>query len=179
MDKLNRKLQEFRFMSHHPCCGRLLGDAAAFGSSLCNSNNLLYVGGIIWLSNLYVVGIVWFICHQCPIWSEQTLIQLSPGEVTQYRVTSFSYSSVIYKCLGWDWRDDSVIKNIFFIYIYIYISFIRYFPYLHFKCYPKSSLYPPPPCSPTHPLPLFGPGVPLYWGIKSLQDLGASLPSDG
>jgi hypothetical protein len=22
-----------------------------------------------------------------------------------------------------------------------------------------------PPCSPTHPLPLFGPGVPLYWGI--------------
>jgi hypothetical protein len=24
---------------------------------------------------------------------------------------------------------------------------------------------PPPPCSPTHPLPLLGPGVPLYWGI--------------
>jgi hypothetical protein len=22
-----------------------------------------------------------------------------------------------------------------------------------------------PPNSPTHPLPLFGPGVPLYWGI--------------
>jgi hypothetical protein len=21
------------------------------------------------------------------------------------------------------------------------------------------------PCSPTHPLPLLGPGVPLYWGI--------------
>jgi hypothetical protein len=25
--------------------------------------------------------------------------------------------------------------------------------------------YTPPPCSPTHPLPLPGPGVPLYWGI--------------
>jgi hypothetical protein len=23
----------------------------------------------------------------------------------------------------------------------------------------------PPPCSPTHPLLLFGPGIPLYWGI--------------
>jgi hypothetical protein len=22
-----------------------------------------------------------------------------------------------------------------------------------------------PPCSPTHPLPLLGPGIPLYWGI--------------
>jgi hypothetical protein len=22
-----------------------------------------------------------------------------------------------------------------------------------------------PPCSPTHSLPLLGPGVPLYWGI--------------
>jgi hypothetical protein len=38
--------------------------------------------------------------------------------------------------------------------------FIRYFPHLHFQCYPKSPPYPP-----MHPLPLFGPGVPLYWGI--------------
>jgi hypothetical protein len=42
--------------------------------------------------------------------------------------------------------------------------FIRYFPHLHFQCYPESSPY-PPPHSPTPPLPLFGPGVPLYWGI--------------
>ena len=41
---------------------------------------------------------------------------------------------------------------------------IRYFPRLHFQCYTKSPPYPPPQ-SPTHPLPLFGPGVPLYWGI--------------
>jgi hypothetical protein len=45
--------------------------------------------------------------------------------------------------------------------------FIRYFLHLHFKCYAKSPLYPPPspPCSPNYPLPLLGPGVPLYWGI--------------
>jgi hypothetical protein len=31
---------------------------------------------------------------------------------------------------------------------------IRYFPHLHFQCYPKSPPY-PPPRPPTHPLPLF------------------------
>jgi hypothetical protein len=45
-----------------------------------------------------------------------------------------------------------------------YNFFISYFPHLHFQCYPKSPPY-PPPYSPTHPLPLFDPGVPLYWGI--------------
>jgi hypothetical protein len=38
---------------------------------------------------------------------------------------------------------------------------------------------PIPSPSPTHPLPLLGPGVPLYWDIQSLQDQGASLPNDG
>jgi hypothetical protein len=37
----------------------------------------------------------------------------------------------------------------------------------------------PPPCSLTHSLPLLGPGIPLYWGIKSLLDQGASLSNDG
>ena len=35
------------------------------------------------------------------------------------------------------------------------------------------------PHSPTHPFLLLGPGIPLYWGIYSLQDQGDSLPSDG
>ena len=40
--------------------------------------------------------------------------------------------------------------------------------------------YPSPiTCSPTHPLPLLGPGVTLYWGIKSLRVQCASLSSDG
>jgi hypothetical protein len=50
-------------------------------------------------------------------------------------------------------------------YFYIFSLFlIRYFLILHFKYYPKSPPY-PLPNSPTHPLPLLGPGVPLYWGI--------------
>ena len=32
------------------------------------------------------------------------------------------------------------------------------------------------PCSPTHPLLLPGPGIPLYWGIQSLKDQGPLLP---
>jgi hypothetical protein len=50
------------------------------------------------------------------------------------------------------------------IYLFIFSFLIRYFPHLHFQCYPKSPPYQPPQ-SPTHPLPLFGPGVPLYWGV--------------
>jgi hypothetical protein len=41
---------------------------------------------------------------------------------------------------------------------------IRYFPHLYFQCYPRSPPY-PPTLPPTHSFPLFGPGVPLYWGI--------------
>jgi hypothetical protein len=58
------------------------------------------------------------------------------------------------------WEIYCIEKTSFFL---IYF-FIRYFPRLHFQCYPKSPPYLPPQ-SPTHPLPLFGPGVPLYWGI--------------
>jgi hypothetical protein len=57
---------------------------------------------------------------------------------------------------------DFVSRLFFFIYIYfllgiflIYISnAIPNVPYTH-------------PHSPTHPLPLFGPGVPLYWGMAN------------
>jgi hypothetical protein len=59
-----------------------------------------------------------------------------------------------------------------------FLYIIRYFPRLHFQCYTKSPPYPPPQ-APTHPLPLFGPGVPLYWGTYSLQVQWASLCSDG
>jgi hypothetical protein len=57
--------------------------------------------------------------------------------------------------------------GIFFIYISFFLIyfFITYFPQLHFQCYLKSPPYPPPPLSyPLIPI-VFGPGVPLYWGI--------------
>jgi hypothetical protein len=59
--------------------------------------------------------------------------------------------------------------DIFFIYISNVIPFPG-FP-------SENPLSPsPPPCSPTHPLPLPGPGIPLYWGIEPLQDQGPLLP---
>jgi hypothetical protein len=53
-------------------------------------------------------------------------------------------------------------------------AFFKLFPILYvldiFFIYISSAILKvpytlPPPCSPTHPLPLLGPGVPLYWGI--------------
>jgi hypothetical protein len=49
--------------------------------------------------------------------------------------------------------------------LHSFLFFIRYFLYIHLKCYIKVPYTLPTPCSPTHPLPLLGPDVPLYWGI--------------
>ena len=46
------------------------------------------------------------------------------------------------------------------------------------KSLSKNPLSPPLfPCSPTHPLLLPGPGIPLYWGIESSQDQGPLFPT--
>jgi hypothetical protein len=49
-------------------------------------------------------------------------------------------------------------------------SFLIYFLLDIFFIYisdaiPKVPYTLPLPCSPTHPLPLLGPGIPLYWGL--------------
>jgi hypothetical protein len=49
------------------------------------------------------------------------------------------------------------------LFFFFSFLFIRYFLHLHFQCYPKSPLCPPPLLTPS--LPLCGPGVPLYLGI--------------
>jgi hypothetical protein len=54
--------------------------------------------------------------------------------------------------------------DIFFIYI------------SNFKCYPKVPYALPLPCSSTHPLPLLGPGVPLYWTYKVCNTKGPLFP---
>ena len=59
-------------------------------------------------------------------------------------------------------------------FFFFLIIFIRYFPHLHFQCYPKSPPYRPPHThSPTHPLPIFGPGIPLH--IKFASPMGRSF----
>jgi hypothetical protein len=62
---------------------------------------------------------------------------------------------------------------LFFFLLDIYISNVIPFPGLP----SKNSLSPPlSPCSPTHPHPLPGPGIPLHWGIETSQDQGPLLP---
>ena len=49
------------------------------------------------------------------------------------------------------------------------------FPFL--VSLPKTSYpIPPSPCTPTHPLQLPCPGIPLHWGIEPSQDQGPILP---
>jgi hypothetical protein len=75
----------------------------------------------------------------------------------KYGATSFKKKHNIQSLL--DTVKMGVVKNRCSLDAYIFL--IRYFLHLHFQCYPKS---PPtlPPHSPTHPLPILGPGVPLY-----------------
>ena len=50
--------------------------------------------------------------------------------------------------------------------LFYYLNiFIRYFFIYNSNGIPKVPYTLPPPCSPTHPLLLPGPGIPLFWGI--------------
>jgi hypothetical protein len=57
------------------------------------------------------------------------------------------------------YRNKGNIYN-FFLFLKLDIFFI----YIS-NAIPKVPYTLPLPCSPTHPLPLLGPGIPLYWGI--------------
>jgi hypothetical protein len=89
------------------------------------------------------------------------------------------------------WTTDKLYA-VFNLCIYLYLLcstmifffiIIIYFLYLHFKCYTFSWYLlqknpippsPPPPCSPTYPLWLPGPSIPLHWVIEPSQDQGLS-----
>jgi hypothetical protein len=73
--------------------------------------------------------------------------------------------------------NNSIISRRHYIFPISVTNFlIKYYLHLHFKCYPESPYTLPPHCSPTHPLPLLGPGILLYWGIWHSQDQGPLLP---
>jgi hypothetical protein len=68
---------------------------------------------------------------------------------------------------------DRNFRRFLFDIFFIYISNVIPFPGFT----SENPLSPPPsPCSPTYPLPLPVPGIPLYWGIEPLQDQGPLLP---
>jgi hypothetical protein len=65
------------------------------------------------------------------------------------------------------------------LFLFFHFFLLRIFLNYISNAIPKVPHTLPPPHSPTHPFPLFGPGVPLYWGIYSLRVQWASLSSDG
>jgi hypothetical protein len=60
----------------------------------------------------------------------------------------------------WVAKQHQVNRLSFFLYFLLDIFFINIS-----NAFPKVPYTLPPPCSPTHPLPLLGPDIPLYWGI--------------
>jgi len=82
-------------------------------------------------------------------------------------------------CIEQTKKKKKMKENIFpILFLFLIIYFLLF---LHFKCYPLS-YFPlqkspsPYPCSPTHPLLLPSPGIPLYLGIELSQAQGPLLP---
>jgi hypothetical protein len=86
-----------------------------------------------------------------------------------YKIKKFQTHELKYKiCLIFLFYNFSVFK-----------IFIRYFLHLHFKCYPKSPLYPTPALLPYPPTPTSWPWrSPVLGHIKFTRPRG-SLPNDG
>jgi hypothetical protein len=63
-----------------------------------------------------------------------------------------------------------------FLFLFLFLAFLLdiFFIYIS-NAIPKSPYSLPPTSSPTHPLLLPGPGIPLYWGIWSSQYQGPLL----
>jgi hypothetical protein len=111
------------------------------------------------------------VCHSIWIFymasKKQTQVVIRPDSTVISHVAPYSESFFFKNChmeagtQSLQWGTKLSALSCFPI---SFFFLIRYFPRLHFHCYPKGPPYPPPQ-SPTHPLPLFGPGVPLYWGI--------------
>jgi hypothetical protein len=83
-----------------------------------------------------------------------------------------SFRSALYKI---DITKPFIIRSTLFFFIrffFIYISNVIPFP-----SFPSENPLPHfSPCSPTHPLQIPGPGIPLYWGIEPSQDQEPLLP---
>jgi hypothetical protein len=71
---------------------------------------------------------------------------------------------------------SNAVKSFFIIIYFLFKQFLLDIFIYNSNAIPKVPYILPPPCSPTHPLPLPGPGIPLYWGIWFSQDQEPLLP---
>jgi hypothetical protein len=85
-----------------------------------------------------------------------------------------------FRCFSAIWYssvDNSLFSSVSHFFFNFYFL-IRYFLYLHFKCFPKSPPYPPPTPLPTHSL-FLALAFPCTEAYKVCRAKGASLPNDG
>jgi hypothetical protein len=75
------------------------------------------------------------------------------GSGAELRLLLFIIYLLLLRC--WGLRPEGFFFKFLLGIFFIYIS----------NAIPKIPYTLPLPCSPTHPLPLLGPGIPLYWGI--------------
>jgi hypothetical protein len=153
----------------------LLSHSAYFQNMFAGINNtfknffiVLWNAQKMWLYIIDLQSLLWSNCNLEPLkslrWTGRTRMHYSYQ--CDLCVIIFSVIFLITLLLEiWKFFFLNFLLDIFFIYIS--------------NAIPKFSYTLPLPCSPTHSLPLLGPGIPLYWGIYSLQDQGVSLPNDG
>jgi hypothetical protein len=96
--------------------------------------------------------------------------------------------AIVCQCMGWPGHQGRGTSSetwwfMFFCFWFFLPFLLDIFLYLYFKYYPlswfpiqKPPSLSPSPCSPSHPLLLPGPGIPLHWGIETSQDQGPLLP---
>jgi hypothetical protein len=92
----------------------------------------------------------WYTCLATPTWH----IQINNFLLTLERLTFHKYAKVHWDCRGYVYINIFLLNFVLDIF-FIYIS----------NAIPKAPYTLPSPCSPTCPLPLPGPEIPLYWDI--------------
>jgi hypothetical protein len=89
---------------------------------------------------------------------------------------SFSYFALFWVCI-YIYTLNFIYLELFTVYKYFNTFLLDIFFIYISNAIPKAPYaLPPPLCSPTHPLPVPGPGIPLSWGIWSSQYQGPLLP---
>jgi hypothetical protein len=94
------------------------------------------------------------------------IINLSNREGLEARKHMCIYVYIrVHVCMAehMDGLCDKFYKIVYLFFIYLFLLDI-FFIYIS-NAIPKVPYTLPPPCSPTHPLLLLDPGIPLYWGI--------------
>jgi hypothetical protein len=87
---------------------------------------------------------------------------LSTGSIDNFpQIFYFILFYFIFPCVKYTILFSHGKMLILWSYFYLFFFFIIYISNAILKV-PYTL---PPPCFPTHPLPLLGPGVPLHWGI--------------